>query len=696
MDKAPKALERPQKMTEHTIAAPLAQALSARGYDSLTPVQEAVINPELEGQDLLVSAQTGSGKTVAFGLALASTMLVGADRLEQAGAPMALCIAPTRELAQQVTKELEWLYKDAGGKVLTCVGGMDPREERRQLDRGAHIVVGTPGRLSDHIRRGSLDLSELRAVVLDEADEMLDMGFREELEHILGAAPEDRRTLMFSATVSKPIARLAQNFQRNAVRLNTVSKEDQHADIDYQALTVGPNDIENAIINVLRFHEAQNALVFVSRRDAVNKLTSRLNNRGFAVVALSGEYTQKERTNALQAMRDGRASVCVATDVAARGIDLPGLDLVIHAELPRNKEGLLHRSGRTGRAGRKGVCALIVPHRAKRRVERLLQDASVAATWANPPSVADVEAQDDARLLAHEALNEPIRDGEKDLATALLAKFGPEQMAAAFIRLQREGRSAPEDLQAVPEDNGRRDRGDRSDRGPREDRFGRDDKPRGRKQEADFDNGQWVSLSVGRVTNADPKWILPMLCKAGGIDRKAIGNIRIGPKLTHVELKPEAASKIMENAGADGQIDKSLIVKRADGPPKDDGGGYDRGPRKSFGDRDRGPRKSFGGSGGGKPAFKGSKPRFAKDGEKPRFNKDGDKPRFNKPDGERPKKARWSDDDPRKAQNKVNTKDKGKGKWAPDAGGKKPRKPRNDSAPVGKSSARIVKKKRSD
>ena len=675
-------------MTEsNTIPAPLELALSARGYNTLTAVQEAVLDPSLEGEDLLVSAQTGSGKTVAFGLALASTLLEE-DRLPNAGAPLALVIAPTRELAQQVSKELQWLYQSAGGKVLTCVGGMDPREERRQLDRGAHIVVGTPGRLSDHVNRGNLDLNDLRAVVLDEADEMLDMGFREELEHILGEAPVDRRTLMFSATVSKPIARLAENFQNNAIRVNTVSKEDQHADIDYQALTVVPNDVENAIINVLRFHEAQNALVFVSRRDAVNKLTSRLNNRGFAVVALSGEYTQKERTNALQAMRDGRASVCVATDVAARGIDLPGLDLVIHAELPRNKEGLLHRSGRTGRAGRKGVCALIVPHRAKRRVERLLQDASVSATWGNPPTTADVEAQDDVRLLAHEALNDPIRDGEKPLATMLIEKFGAEQLAAAFIRLQREGRSAPEDIQDVPADTGGgRDRGDR---GPREDRFGRDDKPRGRKQEPDFENGQWVSLSVGRTNNADPKWILPMLCKAGGIDRKAIGNIRIGPKFTHVELKPEAASKIMDAAGADGQIDKSLIVQRADGPPADGGGDYgDRGPRKNF--KPRGE--------GGKPPFKGAKPRFNKDGDRdrPRFTKDGEKPRFAKSKEGAPKKARWSDDDPRKAANKTSTKDKGKGKWAPDAkGNKKPRKPRVDGAGGGKPAARIVKKKRAD
>ncbi|MEO0550221.1 MAG: DEAD/DEAH box helicase [Pseudomonadota bacterium] len=625
-------------MTEPSgIAAPLAAALAKKGYETLTPVQEAVLDPELALEDLLVSAQTGSGKTVAFGLALAPTLLEGNDRFSSTGAPLALIIAPTRELAQQVTKELQWLYREAGGKVLTCVGGMDPREERRALDRGAHIVVGTPGRLSDHLRRGNLDLSEIRSVVLDEADEMLDMGFREELEHILGEAPETRRTLMFSATVSKPIARLAENFQSGAVRVNTVSQKDQHADIEYRALTVHPSDSENAVMNILRFYEAQNAIVFVSRRDAVNRLTSKLNNRGFSVVALSGEYSQKERTNALQAMRDGRARVCVATDVAARGIDLPGLDLVIHAELPRNKEGLLHRSGRTGRAGRKGVCALIVPFRAKRRTERLLQDAKVSASWANPPSAAEVEAADDARLLSHETLSDPVRDGEKALASALLAKFGADQLAAAFIRSQRQGRSAPEDLQAVPADDGKRERKPRE----RHDRFGSDEgERRPRPIRADFDDGTWVTLSVGRKTNADPKWLLPMLCKSGGFKRDQIGSIQIGTTLTHVELKPDAASTLLDKAGPGGRIDKSITVNRASGPPSGD-----IAPRPQ--------RKPF----KGKPSVKGKKPR-------------------------------WSKDDARRKS----------GGWTPDpVGKKKPRKPRAEKAgqthsEKAQSSARIIKK----
>ncbi|MEP1941683.1 MAG: DEAD/DEAH box helicase, partial [Sulfitobacter sp.] len=319
----------------------IADALAAQGYDKMTPVQDAVVAPELDGADLLVSAQTGSGKTVAFGLAIAPTLLGENTHFERAGAPLALIIAPTRELAMQVSRELTWLYGKAGAIVTTCVGGMDSRTERRALDRGAHIVVATPGRLCDHIKRNNIDLTDLRAVVLDEADEMLDLGFREDLEFILGESPESRRTLLFSATVPAAIAKLAKSYQRDAQRVTVISDSKQHADITYRALTVNPRDTENAILNILRFYEAKNAIVFCNTRAAVARLTSRLTNRNFSVVALSGELTQSERTNALQALRDGRARVCVATDVAARGIDLPNLELVIHADLPTNADTLL-------------------------------------------------------------------------------------------------------------------------------------------------------------------------------------------------------------------------------------------------------------------------------------------------------------------------------------------------------------------
>src|SRR5690606_22425641 len=235
-------------------------------------------------------------------------------------------------------------------------------------------------------------------------------------------------------------------YQRDAVRISTAAEEKQHADIEYRALVVHSSDRENAIINVLRYYEATNAIVFCSTRAAVNHLTARFNNRNFSVVALSGELTQNERTHALQAMRDGRARVCIATDVAARGIDLPGLDLVIHADLPSNPETLLHRSGRTGRAGRKGISTLIVPTSVRRKAERLLGAAGINAVWAHPPSADEVLRRDDERLLADPILSEQPREEEQALIHTLVESHGAEKLAAAFIRLYRTRHSAPEEL----------------------------------------------------------------------------------------------------------------------------------------------------------------------------------------------------------------------------------------------------------
>ena len=271
---------------------PLAEALDAQGYSSPTPVQAAVLEAEADGRDLIVSAQTGSGKTVAFGLAMAPELLGNEAALPHAGAPLALVIAPTRELALQVSRELSWLYRPARGRIATCVGGMDASKERRALAQGAHIVVGTPGRLRDHLERGALQLTALRVAVLDEADEMLDMGFRDDLEEILDATPAERRTLLFSATMPKPILALARRYQKDALRISTISEERGHGDIEYQAITVAPSDIEHAVVNLLRFHEAESALLFCATRENVRRLHSSLIERGFRAVALSGEHSQ--------------------------------------------------------------------------------------------------------------------------------------------------------------------------------------------------------------------------------------------------------------------------------------------------------------------------------------------------------------------------------------------------------------------
>jgi ATP-dependent RNA helicase DeaD len=519
----------------------LSEALAERGYDALTPVQEAVTDPALKDADLLVSAQTGSGKTVGFGLAIGPTILDEAGLLGPAAAPLALIVAPTRELAFQVTRELGWLYAKAGARIASCVGGMDMRDERRALERGAHIVVGTPGRLTDHIRRGSLDLSGVRAIVLDEADEMLDLGFREDLEFMLGEAPAERRTLLFSATVPPMIATLAQHYQRDAVRVTTLTERTQHADIAYQVLQVAPQDVENAIINVLRYHEAQNALVFANTRATVNRLAARFANRGFAVVSLSGELSQNERTHALQAMRDGRARVCVATDVAARGIDLPNLELVVHAELPTNAETLLHRSGRTGRAGRKGLSALVVPQKAARHVERLLKSARVVAEWTTAPGADEILRRDEERLLADPAWMAELTPDEAAFAARVLAAHGPQAIAAACLRFWRARHSAPEEL-ADPAAPAR--------------------------ERAPFGPGVWFTLSVGRESRAEARWLLPMLCRAGRIGKDAIGAIRVQEAETLVEIAEAAVPGFEATLGAGGVLEGGVTARRAEGPPE--------------------------------------------------------------------------------------------------------------------------------
>ncbi|MBD8893950.1 DEAD/DEAH box helicase [Roseibium litorale] len=562
----------------NNVAPALAAALANRGYKSLTPVQAAVLNDAPPEADLLVSAQTGSGKTVAFGLALAPTILGDAERLGPAGAPIALAIAPTRELALQVKDELSWLYADANAQTVSCVGGMDPRTERRNLERGAHIVVGTPGRLRDHIERGALDLSELRAVVMDEADEMLDMGFREDLEFILDAAPATRRTLMFSATVPKPIADLARRFQKDAVRLSTVSAHEQHGDIDYVAHPVAPNERENAIINVLRQHEAEKAILFCSTREAVKRLTSRLANRGFSIVSLSGELSQEQRSAALTAMKNGSARVCVATDVAARGIDLPNLDLVIHADLPTGKAALLHRSGRTGRAGRKGTCVLMVPYPRRRAAERTLQFAGVKVTWAPAPTADDIRAKDRERLLADPSLTAEMEE-EEELAIAreLLEKYDAERIAAAFVKLRQSRLPAPEDVSEASEDNIR-------GRGPGE-QGGRSAEIRGK-----FEDGVWFRLSLGHKHRADPRWLLPMICRAGHVTKKEVGAIKIFQNETRFEIEGAHGERYAEVIRRDGSGEENVTITVLDArggkvppPPFEDRGGgrggFGGGPR---------------------------------------------------------------------------------------------------------------------
>ncbi len=533
----------------------ISEALTERGYAEATPVQAQVIEPEAVGRDLIVSARTGSGKTIAFGLAMAAELLDANSRAAFTIGPAALVIAPTRELALQVARELQWLYAKTGARIVACVGGMDAMKERRALSQGATIVVGTPGRLRDHLERGALDLSHLKVAVLDEADEMLDMGFREELEEILDATPDGRRTMLFSATMPRPIVALAKRYQRDALRISTVGEDRGHGDITYQAVAVAPSDIEHAVINILRLHEAETAMLFCATRDNVRHLSNTLNERGFQVVALSGEHSQAERNHAMQALRDGRARVCVATDVAARGIDLPSLSLVVHVEVPRDAEALQHRSGRTGRAGKKGTAVLIVPYPRRKRIEMMLRGAKIEAQWIATPTRDDIRAADHERLLT--ALLAPVEvdDEDRKLGARLLAEQSPEDIAAALVRIHRSRLPEPEELIDVRAPGAEPNKADAHRPG--------------------FDDIVWFKMDIGRRHNADPRWLLPLLCRRGHITRNEVGAIRIAANETRFQIPRALSARFAEavRRTADGEGEGEVTIILAEGPP----GPMDRG-----------------------------------------------------------------------------------------------------------------------
>jgi ATP-dependent RNA helicase DeaD len=402
--------------------------------------------------------------------------------------------------------------------------------------------------------------------VLDEADEMLDMGFREELEEILDATPQGRRTLLFSATLPRPIVALAKRYQKDALRIETLGDNQGHQDIAYQAVAVSPTDIEHAVVNLLRFHEAETTILFCATRDAVRRLHASLIERGFHAVALSGEHSQSERNHALQALRDQRARVCVATDVAARGLDLPSVSLVIHVELPRDAEALQHRSGRTGRAGRKGTAVLIVPFQRRKRIESMLRGARIDAEWIAAPSAAQIREKDRGRLLAALTAPAELEEDDQELVRQVMDKLSPEEIAAALVRSLRIDLPAPEDILGPSERSAARG----GEPGPR----------------PGFEDAVWFRLNAGRRHNADPRWLLPLICRYGHVGRTEIGAIRIAANESYFQVSARAMpgfSKALRRATIapeDQGLSIELAEPRAQASNNRPEQAHDRPPRK--------------------------------------------------------------------------------------------------------------------
>ena len=506
---------------------PLASALHARGYLTPTPVQTRVL--EAPDADLLVSSQTGSGKTVAFGLVIGRVLLGDEGTLAAPARPRAVVIAPTRELAQQVQRELAWLYAETGARVAAFTGGTDLRGDTRTLRGRVDVAVGTPGRLVDLIDRGSLDLGGVEVAVLDEADEMLDLGFREALEALLKAMPEVRRTLLFSATLPAPIRALARKFQRDAVSIDPRGHAGSvaHADIRHVAYLCADGERLAALVNLLRLTDDQRVIVFCRTRDDVAELHAQLIARGFAATAISGDRAQEERTRALEALRRGHVRVLVATNVAARGLDVPDVGLVLHADLPDNAEALTHRSGRTGRAGQKGVNAFLVERGARRRAQRLFTDAHLTLSWTAPPDAAAVLAHDRARLRAAviEALAGTRDDAVHALAGELLADHDAVEVVAVLLQRALGAQPAGEALTRVE----LREATAAPRSGPPS-------------------KAALFEINLGARDQARPDWILPLVCRRGGITRREVGAIRVARDRTLFEIEARVADDFAANA----------------------------------------------------------------------------------------------------------------------------------------------------
>lgn len=481
----------------------LSRTLTKRGFQSLTPVQSAVMAQAQEGVDLRISSQTGSGKTVAVGIAIARALLAdGARQGKPFGrAPSVVLLTPTRELAAQVQRELEWLLSevpDASVDVVT--GGTSLGLERKRLGAGPRIVVGTPGRLLDHLSGNAFDGTKVTTVVLDEADQMLDMGFRDELEGILEKLPNRVRTHLVSATFSGEVERMASKYQTSPIRIEGTPLGQANLDIEHVAHVVDMRHRFDALVNILLFAAAKpeeeigRTLVFTRTRADTIEVAEKLVREGIRAEPMSGDLPQAQRTRTLKAFRSGQITTIVATDVAARGLDVQGISLVIHYDPPSDADTMTHRSGRTGRAGQKGTSIVLLPPQARRRIERLLADAKIKASFLPTPAPSKIVKayQKLGRRRIYAALEtelkkdaqapvDPASHGDSaEFVQKLLAERPPELILRAMLSLlEMAPPCPPREITQPLEHHGHprdrdRDRGRpprppfRGDRGPRQ------------------------------------------------------------------------------------------------------------------------------------------------------------------------------------------------------------------------------------
>ncbi len=560
------------------LASDLRAAIEGRGFEGLTAVQRAILDADAEGRDLRVASQTGSGKTVGLGFVMAPVVRDAASEEAREAGPVALVVTPTRELASQVLGELRWLFGGiANARLISVTGGTPIHRDRAALAGGPQVLVGTPGRLVDHLRNGQLDLSSVRELVLDEADQMLDMGFREDLEAILDASAGEHRTHLVSATFPPGIQDLAGRYQRNALMVEGSPIGDAHANIEHIGHLVRPNERYAALVNLLLLEEESRTLVFVERRSDAADLAQQLEADGFKALPISGDLVQSQRDRALGAFRAGTVHVLVATDVAARGIDVPDVGVVVQTSPPIDPETYTHRSGRTGRAGQEGRSVLFCPPRRRRAVERLVADAGVEIGWADVPSASDVERvveeRDRSALAARieTALAAGAAQARLEFAKELLEAHEPEDLVSVLLDAASPRRAA-------------RAR-DVRDGGPS--RQAVDGGARRSPDRAPSAGSVRFFINWGENQGANPSRVLAAVCRRGEVDGSAIGAISVHPNATTFDVSAEVAEEFEAKASRRDPRDPHSMIRRDRGP----GGPRRRGGRRGGRRRGYGARR---------------------------------------------------------------------------------------------------------
>jgi ATP-dependent RNA helicase DeaD len=520
----------------------LLDALTQLGYEEPTPIQREAVPPLVGGRDVLGQAATGTGKTAAFALPILQRLAAGRD----ARAPVALVLVPTRELAMQVSEAVHRYGRALGVRVLPVYGGQPIRAQLRALDRGVDVVVATPGRAVDHLRRGTLRLDATEVVVLDEADEMLDMGFADDLEAILEEAPGDRQTVLFSATMPPRIARVADRHLRDPVRIELGREPEEPGDAPLvrQTAYVVPRASKPAALGrVLDVESPAAALVFCRTREEVDQLTETLNGRGYRAEALHGGMNQQQRDRVMGRLRGGAADLLVATDVAARGLDVEQLTHVINFDVPAAPAAYVHRIGRVGRAGREGVAITLAQPREHRMLRAIEQATGQRIEIEKVPTVADLRARrlELTRAALEESLLEDALDGFRVVVETLAEEYDVMDVAAAAVKLAHELGGVAVDEEEVPDVPPPAPRG-RDGRDGRGDRAGRSES---RPPRHPAEGLTRLFVGAGRAAGVRPQDLVGAIANESALNAREIGAIEIADRFSLVEVPEPAADEVI-------------------------------------------------------------------------------------------------------------------------------------------------------